>query len=139
MGNNIDCSFEKIREIYPRTFLIPSIPSPQHLQVTSNAYIALLTYNRTSLNNIFCAPNKIYEYSCFGIPMIGNDIPGLICVVDSNNLGKCADYNSVESIIESLEYVEKNYPNISGECLRFYGEVDMDRIMASLLEDVENG
>ena len=30
-----------------------------------------------TLNPLYCAPNKIFEYSKYGIPMISNDVPAL--------------------------------------------------------------
>lgn len=136
MGRNHGHSFEKIKEIYQDTFYIPEIPSPYHLEVTSHAYIGLLIYNRTSLNNIFCAPNKIYEYACFGIPMIGNDIPGLLYPIDNNFLGKCSDINSVESIANSLSIIEAEYEHIRQNVLTFYKRETIDDTIKRLFKEI---
>lgn len=63
--------------------MLPYITAPYHLEVTSHAFIGILIYApvygtfTSPLNSIYCAPNKLYEFSHFGIPMIGNNIPGL--------------------------------------------------------------
>ena len=63
--------------------LLPFVNPPHHLEITSWAHIGILTYvpvlgeTTSPLNAVYCAPNKIYEYAMFGIPMIGNDVPGL--------------------------------------------------------------
>ena len=64
--------------------IIPYVKPPDHLQVTGLATVGIAIYNpsgRTDIgrkNALFCAPNKIYEYAGFGMPTLGNAIPGLI-------------------------------------------------------------
>ena len=76
---------------------ISQIPAPYHLEITSHAYIGVLSYvpnyngYSSPLNSIYCAPNKIFEYSRFGIPMIGNDIPGLKETLETYNFGVCSE------------------------------------------------
>ena len=61
MGRDLG-PLKKYMEILSDLIYIPQIPSPQHLFVTSIAYIGILVYDPISLNQIFCAPNKIFEY-----------------------------------------------------------------------------
>ena len=53
------------------------IPAPYYLCITRLAIIGILTYNPMLHNTAYCAPNKIFEYGAFSVPMIGNNIPGL--------------------------------------------------------------
>ena len=63
------------------------------MEITSYARIGINFYRPNCLNKAFCAPNKIYEFSGFGIPIIGNDIPGLKNTIGLNNAGKCVRLN----------------------------------------------
>ncbi|KAA6307134.1 hypothetical protein EZS27_041199, partial [termite gut metagenome] len=38
--------------------------------------IGIVSYAFDDLNHVFCAPNKTWEYTGFGIPMLGNNAPG---------------------------------------------------------------
>ena len=76
---------------YKNIIHIPWINAPYHLQITSWATIGLLSYepkkigHLSVLNALYCAPNKIFEYSGFGIPMLSNDCPSLGPVFNYNN------------------------------------------------------
>ena len=61
---------ELIKQACPDLIHISHIDAPEHLDVTSHAYVGLVTYSYKSLNNIFCAPNKIWEYAAFGVPLV---------------------------------------------------------------------
>ncbi|MCD8271020.1 MAG: hypothetical protein LUD46_23110 [Parabacteroides sp.] len=76
-----------------RNIFLPFLPSPLHLHVTQMAYIGVLTYIPLGkklgqmLNVLYCAPNKIYKYAKFGIPMITNDLPALKFAFLENKAG----------------------------------------------------
>lgn len=132
MGNNLD-SIKK----HDRTFLIPFIPAPYHLYVTQKARIGILCYLASSkgfsftspLNSIYCAPNKIYEYSKFSIPMIGNDIPGLKYTIESYNMGVCTDVFDPIKIAADIEKIEKEYDVYSNNAQLFYNDCDVKTII----------
>ena len=50
-----------------------------------------LYYPNDSLNNRYCAPNKVFEYASIGLPIIGNKNISLIEEIESNNIGVCED------------------------------------------------
>ena len=65
---------EKFR-ITDRVVLIESMPTPLHLTMVQNADIGIGLYRPTSLNQIYAAPNRLYEFTNFGIPVILPDFP----------------------------------------------------------------
>ncbi|MBE6643077.1 MAG: glycosyltransferase family 4 protein [Ruminococcaceae bacterium] len=120
VGRNKNNSYEAIKDIFPETYYIPFITPPKHLQVTRRAYLGILSYDRISLNNIFCAPNKIYEYSAFGIPMLGNNIPGLRDSIVVNGMGQCADFEEVDNVVDAINSIESNHEAFSVASKKFY-------------------
>ena len=58
-----------------RVVFLPRRPFPQHLQVTVGCHAGVLLYAPTSLNNIYCAPNKLYEYAALELGMVLPDFP----------------------------------------------------------------
>lgn len=127
--------FSKINKIYTNTINIDYIPSPLHLEITSNAYIGLLFYNPDSLNKAFCAPNKIFEYSCFGLPIIGNDIPGLKNTIGIAGAGICTEF-SYGKIKEAIGTIVNNYDKFSDNSFRFYKSVDNTVTINKIINDV---
>ena len=126
-------SYDKIKKIYKNCMMFSYIPAPFHLEITSYARIGVVYYRPTTLNNVFCAPNKIFEYSGFGIPMIGNTIPGLKNTIGNAGAGKCIEF-TCGNIVEALNEIEKNYEHYSKNAINYYNSVDNYEIMKKFLE-----
>lgn len=114
---------EKYKKISKKVYHVEFIPVPEYLLFTSKSYIGILGYNPSSLNNSFCAPNKLFEYSAYGKPMLGNDIPGLRCIEESG-AGEIIDENNPDSIINAIKKIDKNYEIYSNKSRNFFEKVD---------------
>lgn len=114
---------------------------PKHLALVNNAHIGLLPYmiaktaSTSILNALYCAPNKIWEYAGFGVPMVGSDVLGLKHPFEQWNIGRCCDLNDESSIINAIEEVDKNHDEMSQNCFKFYDSVDLEKIVSEILED----
>lgn len=117
-----------------------SFTAPKHLEFVKYAHIGLLSYSTVegdiigSINSLYCAPNKLYEYASFGKPMIGNDILGLKEPFEEYNIGLCCDENSSESVTKCLRKIEENYEIMSKNCEKFFKGTDLDSIVDEILE-----
>lgn len=120
---------------YPVVKYLGFYNPPLHLSIIEKADVGILTYvaDSGSINSVFCAPNKIWEYAKFGIPMICNDIPGLKYTVEYNNLGYCCDVNSIDSICDALNNIYDHYEELSENALDFYKTVDVKRDILKLI------
>lgn len=94
---------EDVRRANASAIHIPYIEPPGHMAVTSWATVGLLTYNTASLNNAHCAPNKVYEYGGFGLPMLANEAPGLRRAVEEAGAGVCCDTSDPNAVMTTLE------------------------------------
>ena len=124
-------------------YYIPFIKPPKHLQITSNAYIGILSYSPTDgefskLNALFCAPNKVYEYAMFGIPMIGNDNPGLRFLFETSNCGKCLNNFTEIEIQNAILEIENNYSFFSQKSKDYYIKTDNKKVIKKILENVRH-
>lgn len=111
---------------------------PEHIQVAAHAGIGLLMYvsinQSQGLNAIFCAPNKIYEYAGQGLPVIGNDIPGLKYPIELSGIGKVVDFTSKESVKTALEAIYADYEGYSQRAKEFHEQTDVNRIIHNVLD-----
>ena len=121
-----------IENDYPNVLHLEFIQPPHHLDVTSWARIGVVKYDWYDLNHAYCAPNKIWEYAGFGIPMIGNELPGLRYTVGNAKAAVLADMDNVEDIKNAVLEIDKNYEYFSTNALTFYDSCNID----SLLKDV---
>jgi glycosyltransferase involved in cell wall biosynthesis len=119
--------------------LLPFVNPPHHLEITSWAHIGILTYvpvlgeTTSPLNAVYCAPNKIYEYAMFGIPMIGNDVPGLKTEFDKSRIGYVFDSFDKKDILEAIKKIEINYEQMSAYTFNFYNQIDNKQIFKELI------
>ncbi len=113
--------------------------APKHLAFLEYAYMGVLPYkpsydiwNTSELNALYCAPNKIFEYSGFGVPMLGSDVIGLKLPFEQYNIGVC--YTDVpESVNVAIAAVEKDYATMQKNCLKYYESYDLDKIVDEII------
>lgn len=134
MGKKTDY-YDELKAKYPNIEYIGFAKSPKHLNVTSNAYIGLVTYEPQDINCIYCAPNKIWEYAGFGIPMIANDIPGLVYTVGTNKCGICTDTNSAEDIVFAVKEIDAHYDEYSKNAEIFYESCCILKIANEIIDE----
>lgn len=129
---------KKVIDIYPNVYLTGHIPAPLHMEVTSYADIGVAVYQENSLNNLFCAPNKIYEYAGFGIPTIGNDIPGLVDTIQRFEAGECVQWDDVCAIEGAIQKIYQNYDEYDKRATNFYDQTDCYNIMERVINDIQS-
>ena len=88
------------------------------------------------LNPIYCAPNKVYEYAMFGVPMLGNEIPGLNSSLENNGIGVCHKGDSADDIVRAILNIESNYKELSDNCRKFYQSDNIQDTINTILRTV---
>jgi glycosyltransferase involved in cell wall biosynthesis len=131
-----DGYLENVLNRYNNVSHIDSLPAPSHLQVASWAYIGILSYSFSSLNNVFCAPNKIWEYSGFGIPLISNDVPGIENLLAKYRSGISINLETVDSsiIMGAILNIDKNYNEFSDNAKVMFNECDYKKQLTTILK-----
>lgn len=134
LGNNGNRAAEKIQDIYQNTVYLGFAPAPFHLEVTSHAMIGVAIYADSCLNNLFCAPNKIYEYCGFGIPVLACDVPGLRNTIGKYQAGVCVNFDDTESIKQGVIEIITNYKVYSANAKKFYDSVNNEKTMREIVD-----
>lgn len=124
------------RKIDESIIHIDFIPAPDYLVFTSLCHIGLVTYDPRKLNTAYCAPNKIYEYSAFGKPMIGNDIPGLKCL-EHHHSGVLVDESSVQSIKDAIIKLDSDFEKYSIGAKSLFKHTDNIQVIKESLERLQ--
>lgn len=134
--------FEEIQKKYnsEKIIYLPFIRPPHHLLITQLADYGILTYHPNNqsyvgvINPLYCAPNKIFEYGKFGIPMIANDVPGLKMIFETYKCGRTISYPiTVDKIVENVLEMDKQYEEMSKGSKAYYDSVDLERIVKEIV------
>jgi hypothetical protein len=123
---------DKYQKICPFIYHIPHIPAPFHLSITKYADIGILVYLPISLNNIYCAPNKIWEYTKYGLALISNNIIGLEDITNMN-LGVQFDINDTDEINNQMEVLLSNIKYYQKNSTLFYENLNYKEKLKHIL------
>lgn len=124
---------------YENFYCLPFIKPPFHLEVTSHAFIGILSYipiknDYSILNTLYCAPNKVWEYAKFGIPMIGNDLPALREMFIEYGNGICLPELKKQEIKKAILQIADKYANYSKASEQFFESVDLKKVVQGILD-----
>lgn len=140
MGTENDYK-KRLKEKYisDKIVFIDYVPAPTHLVITKMSYIGVLVYNSNGpninniLNTLYCAPNKIFEYSKYNIPMISNDVPALSQIYREYNSGIVYNNNSGKEIANIILEIHNNYEKYKEGSKSLYDSVDLDYIYSKIV------
>jgi hypothetical protein len=117
------------RAVYYAGFLLP----PNHLHITKIAWTCIMAYDTTSLNKVYCAPNKIWEYTKHKKPILSQDLPGIKMLLSEYRIGVCCDVMNKNDVKRSINEIENNYSEMSKNTEKFYDSIDVNSIIESIL------
>jgi len=64
-----------------------SVPLHRIVQAASEADIGIIPYVATNLNQLYCSPNKLFEYIQGGLALVTSNLPFLQKIVKENEIG----------------------------------------------------
>lgn len=143
MGKGSDY-YETLKKKYAseKVLFIPFIRPPYHLLITREASIGVLSYfpdstNMASvINPLYCAPNKIFEYARYGIPMISNDIPGLYYIFMQYHCGEVIKSPMTpKAISETIKKIQMQYAEYSSGAKKYYESVDLKCLITNIFSE----
>lgn len=92
-----------------RFVMLGRIPHRQLPAITVVADVGIVTYPYQRLNNIYCAPNKLFEYAQAGLPVVATDQPPLRRLVENYGIGRLiGEHDSPQQIAEAIREVAEN-------------------------------
>lgn len=109
-----------------------SVPAPYHLEITSYASIGIMSYDPINLNNLYCAPNKVWEYSGFGIPFLANKCLSLESLAESF-IGRTVSWEEDEIKI-SIKFILENFESFHLKSIDFFQKFDLVETVHNIVE-----
>ncbi|MBN9364448.1 MULTISPECIES: glycosyltransferase [unclassified Devosia] len=85
------------------------VPNDMLAALTSLADIGIVTYPYAGLNNVYCAPNKLFEYAQAGLPIVSSDQPTLQKLLGEHPFGTLLSRDlDGEGIAAAIQLVARN-------------------------------
>jgi glycosyltransferase involved in cell wall biosynthesis len=100
-----------------------------------NTDIGVILYSDSEPNTSFCAPNKLYEYWSYGIPVVAHKLPGLTPIFNNQILGSLVDFNSSTQISNAIIELSK-YKDHESVNKYFDANLKFNRFSPKILEKI---
>lgn len=97
---------DKVSGADDRVHLHPAVPHEQVVEIAKSADFGLCLIENVSLSDYFSLPNKLFEYTFAGIPVIASDFPDIRQTVEQYGLGVCVDLDAT-SIMKTIDLIEE--------------------------------
>lgn len=91
---------------HPNIHLHPPVSHDEVVRLVSSADFGLCLIENVSLSDYFSLPNKLFEYTFSGCPVITSNFPDMIDLVQRYSLGTCC-----EPVSDALEVTVKSLCN----------------------------
>jgi glycosyltransferase involved in cell wall biosynthesis len=85
------------------------VPHEEVVSLVKNADIGLCLIENVSLSDYYCLPNKLFEYTFAGTPVLASDFPEIRKFVEQYHLGSCCTLDP-SSIFNSILDMENSKP-----------------------------
>lgn len=108
-----------------RVFIHPPVHPSEVMDFAYSAHLGLQTQIDDGLNHLYCAPIKLFQYLMAGLPVIASNFPGMIDVVEKNDVGVCADPLDAAAIASAINQVladDATWRRMSANALRLARE-----------------
>lgn len=92
-------SFENI-------YFHPAVNPKIVLEYSCSADIGVHLIKNTCLNHYYCMPNKLFEYTMAGLPVIVSNMLEMTNFVEQNNLGFVVNDESVASVMLAIKHIQ---------------------------------
>lgn len=88
--------------VHPNMHYHHAVSHEDLVGVIQSADVGICLIENVSLSDYYCLPNKLFEYTFAGIPIIASDFPDISTIVQRYNLGVCcgADKQGLKEAVE---------------------------------------
>jgi len=132
-----EASPDRIRVIGP-------VPHEHIHDVTRTCDIGFVSYSPRGLNNILCAPNKVFEYAQAGLPMVATCQPPIARMFSEHRIGELVGCNALvrpQEIASALSKIAQRLKKYQAALVAFLEaytwQNEADRLAAKLRSVVE--
>ena len=83
------------------------VPHEKVVNIVKSADFGMCIIENISLSDYYCLPNKLFEYTFAGLPVLASNFPDILDLVSRHGLGICTDVSEL-SVITAVKKIEEN-------------------------------
>jgi glycosyltransferase involved in cell wall biosynthesis len=103
---------------YSNIIVHERVSNKKLLEILSSADVGICLIENKSLSLYYSLPNKLFEYTASGIPIIASSFPEIEKAISILNNGVVCDPEDEDDIIKSIEKLDLSKNNINLEALK---------------------
>lgn len=92
----------------PHVHAHPAVPYEEVLAHTQSADVGLVSVRPTCLSYLYCLPNKLFEYTLAGVPVLSNDLPDCAAFIHAYQIGEVVPHDTPEGWREALRKLKSS-------------------------------
>lgn len=122
-----------------RILIIGRLPQKWLQDVMAVADIGIITYSMEGLNNLYCSPNKVFEYAHAGLAIVATGQPPLVSLVNGYDIGAIVSPDIPEAargFAEAILRVSTNLPGYKSHLPAFLEDHDLSFEQRKVLDAV---
>lgn len=103
----------RVRKLSARVHLHPAVAQHDLLAITASADAGIIPYQAICLNNLYCTPNKLFEFVAAGLPILASDLPELRRLIVGHSIGQVFDLSDTDKIADAIRDFFSDEPRIA--------------------------
>lgn len=122
----------KSEKVEDRVIITGRLSNNEMMERLKGCSVGIISYSFSDWNNIFCSPNKIFEYSAISLPFIATDQPFMDTIARKYKTGRTFKHDSEQSFVQNLQEILYNYHFYVEGMKRFLDDYNYDAEMERL-------
>lgn len=86
-----------------KIYFHPAVEQKKLSEITNAADAGIIPYQSTCMNNLYCTPNKLFEFISSGIPIIATHLPEIKKIVDLHEIGMTGDTRTPSKLASLID------------------------------------
>lgn len=99
----------KERKLESKVLFTGRLSNKDMMEKMKEGSIGIISYPFSNLNNIYCSPNKLFEYAAISLPFIATAQPFIKMVEEKYHIGRTYEFGNIDSFVDNVKEIFAHY------------------------------
>lgn len=110
------------------------LSNKEMIERLDNCSIGIISYPFSNYNNIFCSPNKIFEYAAISLPFIATSQPFIKEVQEKYHIGRTFEIGNIDSFVDNLKAILCDFSSYTCNSKKFLTDYSYEKESKKMTE-----